>query len=387
MDIKYLKGICLVLTVVIVAVSGKAFYDHRHFQEEVVLGPGITTVKRLSDYFGPLAGSTADANIYILDSGRPGGTAMIIGRSHPEEPAGNLAAQVIVENAVPTAGRLVVVISANRSSSTVTRPGEGYPMYYEIPTDWGKKTFRMGCRWANPLDSWPDPEVYVHYPSGQMLAYMDIRNQNRTWPGRPDGLLMEQVNYAYCQVIEQEEVDLFIDLHEAELEYSVNNTIVAHERGRDIAVMASMFLTSDEFQLPLGMEYSPPALCGLSHREVGDHTRAISLLIEVAEPMLDRIRGITDEKLLLEGNDPFVKRAGQLGLLYVGIPEEGWHIDRRVGRHLSTVLEIFNQWNFVNFDKPIEMDGVPRLADVLASGLGHYFHNPREFPEARIRYE
>ena len=57
MDIKYLKGICLVLTVVIVAVSGKAFYDHRHFQEEVVLGPGITTVKRLSDYFGPLAGS------------------------------------------------------------------------------------------------------------------------------------------------------------------------------------------------------------------------------------------------------------------------------------------------------------------------------------------
>ena len=72
MDIKYLKGICLVLTVVIVAVSGKAFYDHRHFQEEVVLGPGITTVKRLSDYFGPLAGSTADANIYILDSGRPG---------------------------------------------------------------------------------------------------------------------------------------------------------------------------------------------------------------------------------------------------------------------------------------------------------------------------
>ena len=82
-----------------------------------------------------------------------------------------------------------------------------------------------------------------------------------------------------------------------------------------------------------------------------------------------------------------MSRAGQLGLLYVGIPEEGWHIDRRVGRHLSTVLEIFNQWNFVNFDKPIEMDGVPRLADVLASGLGHYFHNPREFPEARIRYE
>ena len=50
---------------------------------------------------------------------------------------------------------------------------------FTIPTGWGGQTFRMGDRWTSPLDQWPDPEVYIHYPSGQYLAYVDIRNVNR----------------------------------------------------------------------------------------------------------------------------------------------------------------------------------------------------------------
>ena len=56
-------------------------------------------------------------------------------------------------------------------------------MYYTIETPWGETS--SGWEIDGPtLDSWPDPEAYVHYPSGQLLAYMDIRNFNRTWPGR-----------------------------------------------------------------------------------------------------------------------------------------------------------------------------------------------------------
>jgi len=85
------------------------------------------------------------------------------------------------------AGRILVIPTANPSASTSTRPGGAYPPDYSIKTPWGEQKFRQGDRWSNPLDQWPDPEVYIHYPSKQQLAYMDVRNQNRTWPGRHDG--------------------------------------------------------------------------------------------------------------------------------------------------------------------------------------------------------
>jgi hypothetical protein len=280
-----------------------------------------------------------------------------------------------------------MAIRANRSASTVTRPGDAYPQFYHIKTDWGEKKFRMGDRWSNPLDSWPDPEVYVHYPSKQMLAYADVRNLNRTWPGRPEGTITEQTCYAFTRVIEEEQVDLFIDFHEAELEYPVISTIVSHQRATEIAAMASMMLTAGEFKRPIGMEYSPPSLHGLSHREIGDHTRAMSLLFEAPEPFLDRVRGITDEKLLLTGQDAFVMKAGEHGLLYEQITEEGWPIDVRVGRHTSTALMVAELWTEMNPDKPVVLENVPRYAQVIENGIGHYFQNPDDAEQSRVVYE
>lgn len=386
-NLKILKLICLTLAAAAIIISGMAFYQHRNYLEEVVLGPGVTAVKTLGDYFEPLKGTINDSNIYFLDSGEPGATVMLIGRSHPEEPATNLTAQLIVENAEIETGRLIVVISANRSASTSSRPGEGYPLYFSIATEWGSKTFRMGDRWTHPLDSWPDPEVYVHYPSRQMLSYADIRNQNRTWPGRSDGTITEQTNYAFINLIREEGVGLFIDLHTAELEYSVNNCIVTHETGQDIASMAAMLLTFEQFEYPIGVEFSPPALRGLSHREVGDHTDAISLLFEAPTLILDRIRGVTGEELLLLGDDPFVRRAGEYGLLYVPMPEEGWPMVTRVARHISTLLEVLEQWNFNYPDNQIVAVNLPRYAEVKANGIGFYYRNPADYPAERIRYE
>ena len=130
--------------------------------------------------------------------------------------------------------------------------------------------WRFGDRAGNQLDSWPDPEVYIHYPSGQNLANVDVRNINRTWPGKANGLMTERTNYAAMQMIQQEHIDLAIDLHEAELEYSVENTIVFHQRGEVVGSMVSMDLTASPFDVAITCNYSQEALHGLSHREIGD---------------------------------------------------------------------------------------------------------------------
>jgi hypothetical protein len=278
-----------------------------------------------------------------------------------------------------------IAFSANRSASTVTRPSGAYPATYTIATDWGGQTFRMGDRWSNPLDQWPDPEVYIHYPSKQNLAYMDIRNLNRDWPGRADGTLTEKTCYALVQLINKEAVDIVVDIHEAELQYPVISTIVAHPRGLDTAAMASMTLTDEEFKI--GMEKSPAELRGLSHREIGDFTKAVPLLFESPEPFLDATRGRTDAKLLLEGKDDFVVRAGKRGLLFEKIDEKGWPLDVRVGRHCSTLIQVMSVWSADHADRAVVMSGVPKYAEIIKKGVGAFLRDPAKADPKKVFFE
>jgi predicted deacylase len=370
---------------VIFSIAGMKFYRHRHYREPVVINDGVK-VKKLGDYFDGVKGTFNDCNVYFIDGKEPGATLMVLGGSHPEEPAGRLAAWLLVENARLSQGRLIVVLSASRSGTSVTRPSGAYPQFFTISTDWGGEKFRMGDRWTNPLDQWPDPEVYIHYPSRQNLAYMDIRNLNRAWPGRANGTLTERTTYAFMNLIRQEKVDIVLDLHEAELQYPVINTIVTHERGQDLATMASMNLTDFE-GFSIGTEFSPKNLHGLSHREIGDYSDAISLLAEAPEPFLDATRGITGEKQLLEGKDEFVVKAGKHGLLYAPIDENGWPIATRVGRHTSTVLQIMESWNEFHPDRQIVCEGVPRYADLQTSGVGAFLKDPAKAGKGEVVYE
>ena len=379
------KAIISLLGVALLVTSGMSFYRHRHLEEPVVLSAGVAEVKRLGDYFEGVRGTVNDCNVYVFEGEEPGATMMVIGGTHPEEPAARLAAWLFAENAVMEQGRLIVVLSANRSATTVTRVGGAYPQDFAIPTDWGERTFRLGDRWSNPLDQWPDPEVYIHYPSRQNLAYVDIRNLNRTWPGRPGGTLTERTTHAFMELIRQENVDVFIDLHEAELQYPVISTIVAHNRGEELATFVSMMVSDEEFNL--GMEYSPENLHGLSHREVGDHSEAVSLLFEAPEPFLDATRGRTTREQLLTGQDEFVVKAGEHGLLFERIDENGWPIDVRVGRHTSAVLMTMDSWTELNPDRPLRCRGVPRYADVIEQGLGHWLHDPSQAAPGRVVVE
>ena len=380
------KLLLALLAVVFLAVAGKGFYDHRHLQEPVVTGPGVTRVVKLSDYNPTIRGTVNDANLYVLEGREPGGTIFVFGGTHAEEPAGRLAAWLLVEQATVTRGRLIVALSANRSASTVTRPSAAYPATYTIPTAWGGQTFRMGDRFTSPLDQWPDPEVFIHYPSGQYLAYVDVRNLNRAFPGRPNGTLTERTTWAFMEMIRREQVDVAIDLHEAELQYPVINTIVTHQKGQELATMISMTLTDLE-GFNIGTEFSPLNLHGLTHREIGDHSQAVSLLFEAPEPFLDATRGRTNADVLLSGRDEFVVKAGKKGLLFAPIDEKGWPIATRVGRHTSSVAQTLETWTEFNADRAVVATGIPRYADVVKHGVGHYLRDPAQAPKDRLAYE
>jgi hypothetical protein len=378
------KAALMMLGLALVVASGISFYQSRHLREPVVVGPGVTSIKHLGDYFAGVAGTTNDCNVYLMQGAQPGATVLVLGGTHPEEPAGRLVTWILAENATVEKGRLILALSANRSATTATRLGGAYPPSFSIPTRWGAQRFRMGDRWSNPLDQWPDPEVYIHYPSGQYLAYMDVRNLNRSWPGRPGGTLTERTTYAFMELIRREQVDIAVDLHEAELQYPVISTIVTHQKGQELATLVSMTLSDNE-GFKIGTEYSPKTLHGLSHREIGDFSQAVSLLFEAPEPFLDATRGITNTEQLLTGKDEFVVQAGKHGLLYEKIDEKGWPIATRVGRHTSSVLQVMETWTEDHPEKPLAVRGVPKYAEVIKNGVGYYLKDPSK--ARRVVYE
>jgi hypothetical protein len=215
---------------------------------------------------------------------------------------------------------------------------------------------------------------------------MDIRNLNRSFPGRANGTLTERTTFAFMEIIRREQVDVAIDLHEAELQYPVISTIVTHQKGQDMATMVSMTLTDLE-GFKIGTEFSPLNLHGLSHREIGDHSQAVSLLFEAPEPFLDATRGRTNADVLLTGKDEFVMKAGKKGLLFETIDQNGWPIAKRVGRHTSSIAQTLDTWTEDRPERAIEVRDIPRYVDVVARGVGAYLRNPASVPAARLSYE
>ena len=69
-------------------------------------------------------------------------------------------------------------------------------------------------------------------------------------------------------------------------------------------------------------------------------------------------------------------KAGQHGLLFEKIDEKGWPIAVRVGRHTSSILQVAETWTEDHPAKRLVITGVPRYADVIANGVGHYLKDP-----------
>ena len=85
------------------------------------------------------------------------------------------------------------------------------------------------------------------------------------------------------QLVREHNVNIVIDLHEAELLYPVTNCIVAPSKSATIAVMTQINLSGD---FDIHTEPSPVGYRGLSHREIGDHSDAYPFLLKRRSPSL-----------------------------------------------------------------------------------------------------
>jgi len=362
-----------ILALVVLA-GGIPLYLQRYFKEEVVAGKSVTNVFKLSKYFDGIKGTIADTDVFELKGSEEGGKTLILAGTHANEPSAALLAYFLIENLEVEKGTVYVIPHFNLSGSLGTQPGGGFPLYFSIETPWGEKTFRMGDRGFQALDQWPDPDVYVHYPEGQLLSYIDARNVNRAWPGRPDGFLAEKVAFAAMEMIRNEGIDIVIDLHEAEAMYPVTNCIVAPEKSMPYAIGASFYVKGRE-KFNNHVESSPTGYRGLSHREIGDWSDAYPFLLESPGVHLDQITAAKTPQLIVDGIDPFVLKAGEKGLLYVPYDENGFSMDRRVGQHSSVIQEIMAQWTKKNPERGFKVSA-PRYADIVKNGLGSYFKDP-----------
>jgi hypothetical protein len=298
---------------------------------------------------------------------------LVLGGTHPNEAASNVAATLIAENIGVTSGRVLVVLRACNSGATCTDPFEAYPEFFTIKNKDGvDRKFRFGSRVANPLDQWPDPLVYTHFPSGQRLSGFEARNLNRSYPGRPDGTFSEKVAYAIMQMIEQENIDISFDLHEAAPEIPIINAIVYHEKGENIALNAVLEL--EMMGLNYSPELSPDNFRGLSHREWGDRTCTIPFLMEVSNPIQGRLRGKTNADLITKGVSDSYKKALESGALRIEYDPEGEPLDRRVARHVQGIMTIIEAFNTDHKKKTIELVNLPQYQDIIDNGIGYYLH-------------
>jgi hypothetical protein len=342
-----------------------------HAPELIRKGPGVTRMTLLSEWFPALKGTHADTEVYILDSGKPGSSGLVLGGTHPNEPAGYITAMLFIENAVPTAGKLYVIPRANASAFTHADYMEGEPRAFTIHAASGERSFRFGSRATNPVDQWPDPDIYIHASSGQRLSGSETRNLNRAYPGRPDGTFTERLAYGITNLIRTEKIDVTVDLHEASPEYPVICAIVAHERAMKVASVAVLNLEFDGIKM--GLEPSPVNLHGLTHRELGDATNTLAMLMENSNPSQGRLRGRTSEALIVDGKDELYVKAAKLGRLFVPFDESGWPLKLRVARHVAGLQAIFGAYTTQTPDRPLVIGSLPTYDELTANGLEKYF--------------
>lgn len=368
----HISAIAILLVAGVVgSIAGMSFYTKRHFQENIVAGPNVTEVMKLSEFNPNLEGTIGDTDIYVLQGEEEGGSVLLLGGTHPNEPAGHMAAIVLEENAKVEKGTVYVIPNINNSAFTHNDPLEGTPQYMHFTTSDGEtRTFHYGSRATNPIDQWPDPDIYKH-TSGQTLSGSETRNLNRCYPGVEDGTISEQVAYAVTNMINTLGIDMEIDMHESSPEYAVNNATVAHDRAMTIASEGVLELQLEGISMSL--EPSPTTLRGLTHRELGDFTDTYALLMEVGNPVQGRLRGYTDEDLILTGEDPCYAIAQDLGLLYVDYSSGNFPIELRVGRHLAGIeafVEAYNN-NSEESDQII-ISGIPAFDEMVNGYLGDF---------------
>jgi len=368
-----IQRIAVLLVVALVCViTGREYWGQLQNDEFYTGNPNITKVIKLSDYNENLKGTYNDVDIYVFDSGVPGGKALIYGGTHTNEVGSMLSAVTYLENAKCEAGTLYVMVHANNSGYSHTQPlaGQLHTMRFELP-DGSVREFRTGTRISNPVHQWPDPNYRLN-TSGRMLNHeeiSEIRNLNRNHPGVKDGYLTEATNYAIYNMIVTEGIDFIYDGHEAGGE-STNlvNTLVVHENA---VPLGSTAITNCMINnLPFKMEFSGKTSYGLSHRGLGDNTNALCTLFETIHGTMGSYHDKMSEALYKDGISPNYVTLQRNGYYTTyEYPETGFPIEKRTAYHMAMSLEVINSFNILYPDKPILVTGMPDPNYMIENGL------------------
>src|SRR6266702_4980488 len=375
------SGIVVMIACAVIGVALTLNYMEMWRDDIIIPGPGVSEVKWLSDYYPELRGTLGDTRLYFMRGKEPGGKFLVLGGTHCDETAGEVSALVLVEHAIVKKGTVIVVPQMNNSGWTNNYPQEAHPQFIHLPTaDGNQRTLRLGSREGNSGELWPDPEVFVQYPHRQRYSGEEIRNPNRSWPGRPNGTFEEMVTYGFQMLHRQEHIDMQVDMHEGQPEYPFINALSSHKRAADLGSAAVLEMQMHD--LNRGMETSPTAFRGLSNLEMGDQFKDLyAFTSETVNPLQGKFRGITDEFLTVDGVDAFYTKAAKLGKLFAPWPEGGSPLKLRVGRDLQEIQALTTALHDTT-GIDIEWESIPDYKDLMEHGVGYYL-NP--LPPGGIR--
>jgi len=361
------------MTAIVTVITARQFLS-LHQKDVFYPSEGLTSKKQLSEYNPALKGTPGETDVYLFQGNTDGGHILILGGTHPKEPAGFITAVLLLENLVLSHGKIIIIPQANSSGFTHNDPFEGDPQRFHIDTSNGKRCFRLGSRLTNPVHQWPDSTLFIN-TAGQKLSGTEARNLNRNYPGKEKGLLTERVAFGIIELIRQEKIDMAIDLHEAAPEYPVVNAMVFHEDSAELAAITSMNLQLEDVDIRL--EASPPNLRGLSHREWGDHTQSMAILLETANLSHGRLKGRPSATLVVEGKDENYLRAAKLGMLFVPYDKQGIPLRERVYRHLTSVRSLTLGLQEIHPEKRVTFTTYPNAQIILDHGTGALLHPPQ----------
>lgn len=369
------KNLLVLAIALVFAVFAAIDFCAMHNMEALAPNDSITKVAALSDYCVGLKDTDADTPVFFFDSGIEGGTMLVLGGTHPNESAGLLSAIALVENMQVKTGRVLVLPWTNASGYTHTSPLDGMQDNFTITLENGStRTFRVGNRLMNPVDQWPD-RIYYAGTSGRELygsESPEIRNVNRMYYGNPEGVLTEMVCAGIFNLIQEENVNLTMDMHEGSPEFLYLDCTMVNEKADNAGAMSiasDMAFSMQLDGLDMRAEYSGVSSYGLSHRSLGDNTSSMMTLMETYNPSMGPLHGKMDDDLIINGNEPNYYEAHKAGYIYFNVPEDGYPLIERVARHISCIRYLTEAYSSVHPDKAIVVGGIPAYQEIVDMGL------------------
>ncbi len=327
-------------------------------------GKGVTGQRNISYYSSVLKKTNLDTPVFIMDSGKPGATALIIGGTHGNELAGYISALLFVERAMIEQGKLFVIPIANRSALSIPDTQKPIPHQFSANSRSGIRVLLYGDRYTD-IEDHKNDHSSVKLSRTKPVVYLDrkSRNLNRMYPGNPEGNPTQQLAHAILELIISENIDFCIDFHEARTPEKATNSdmnrhptngwlsysLISHPRGIETAAFA-LLAVEENIQVTVKLEESKPENKGMSHWEIGSRTRCISFLSESPNPGQDRWRKKPDV-----------------------IKDPNYPLNHRVGMHIWVFYYLAEAFTDAT-SKPFKIGGLPTYKDLMNSDIGTFLN-------------